>query len=201
MEYNTPLGASLIDKERLIGKPLDRVDGKLKVEGRAKYSYEYLGAGKTAYGVLLTAACGRGKVAFIDTAATEAAAGVLLVWTYKNAPLQADPSPVTLPQLHSANISHNGEAIAVVVAETFEQARAAALLIDVQYETADGAYNFTALIGTALRPPEGVFKPDTKAGDFEANFPASPVQVDVTYTTPDQSHAMMEPHGPTRAMR
>jgi xanthine dehydrogenase YagR molybdenum-binding subunit len=194
MEYDTPLGVSLIDQERLVGKPLDRVDGKLKVEGRAKYSYEYLGTGKTAYGYLLTAGCGKGKVAFIDTEAALAAPGVLLVWTYKNVPRQADPSPETVPQLHSANVMHYGEAIAVVVAESFEEARAASLLIDVKYETADGAYNFSALIGTAIQPPEGMFKPDTKAGDFEANFPAAPVQLDVTYTTPNQSQAMMEPH-------
>ena len=194
MDYDIPLGASLIDKERIVGKSIDRVDGKLKTEGRAKYAYEYLGVGKTAYGVLLTAGCGKGKITAIDTSAADAAAGVLLVWTYKNAPKQADPGPDTLPQLYSANIAANGEAIALVVAKTFEQARAAALSITVQYETADGAYNFSALVGTALRPPDGMFKPDTKAGDFEANFPACPVQIDVTYTTPDQSHAMMEPH-------
>jgi len=194
MDYDTPLDKTLIDRERLVGKPLDRVDGPLKVEGRATYSYEYLGADQAAYGYLLTAGCGKGKVAFIETAKAEAAPGVLLVWTYKNAPQQADPSPQTVPQLRSADIMHNGEAIAVVVAETFEQARAAALMIDVQYETDDGAYNFTALTGTAIRPPDGMFKADTSAGDFDANYPIAPVQLDVTYTTPNQSQAMMEPH-------
>src|SRR5271156_1487204 len=133
MDYDIPLGASLIDKERIVGKSIDRVDGKLKTEGRAKYAYEYLGVGKTAYGVLLTAGCGKGKITAIDTSAADAAAGVLLVWTYKNAPKQADPGPDTLPQLYSANIAANGEAIALVVAKTFEQARAAALSITVQY--------------------------------------------------------------------
>ncbi len=194
MEYNTPIGASLIDHERMVGKPYDRVDGKLKVHGDAKYSYEIREAGDAAYGYLLTAGCGKGKVAFIETAAAEAAPGVLLVWTYKNAPPQADPSEETVPQLRSPDIMHNGEAIAVVVAETFEQARAASLLIDVQYETADGAYNFTALTGTAIKPPDGTFKADTGTGDFEANFPKAEVKVDVTYTTPNQSQAMMEPH-------
>jgi xanthine dehydrogenase YagR molybdenum-binding subunit len=194
MDYDTPLGASLIDQERLVGKPMDRVDGDLKVHGQAVYSYEIREAGDAAYGYLLTAGCGKGRIADIDTTAAEAAPGVLLVWTYKNIPPQADPSPQTVPQMHSADIAHYGEAIAVVVAETFEQARAAALLIDVAYETLDGAYNFSALAGTAIKPPEGMFKPDTAAGDFDAFFPGADVQIDVTYTTPNQSQAMMEPH-------
>jgi len=194
MDYDTPLGESLIDRETLVGTPLNRVDGNLKVSGQATYSYEYQLAEKAAYGVLLTAACGKGKVAFIDTDAAESAPGVLIVWTYKTAPKQADPSPETVPQLYSAEVMHHGEAIALVVAESFEQARAASLLIDVQYETADGAYNFTALTGTAIKPPEGMFKPDTAAGDFDTNFSAAPVQLDATYTTPNQSQAMMEPH-------
>ena len=194
MDHNIPLGDTLIDRERLVGRPLDRVDGRLKVTGAAPYAYEVRAGAAPAYGYLLTAACGKGKVAFIETTRAEAAPGVLLVWTWKNAPAQADPSPQTVPQLRSADVMHNGEAIAVVVAETFEQARDAALMIDVQYETADGAYNFTALTGTAIKPPEGMFKPDTGAGDFEATFATSPVRIDVTYTTPNQSQAMMEPH-------
>jgi xanthine dehydrogenase YagR molybdenum-binding subunit len=194
MEYDTPLGESLIDRQLRVGKPMDRVDGKLKVTGQASYSYEIHPAENAAYGYLVTAACGKGKAAFFETAAAQAAPGVLLVWTHHNAPAQADPSPATVPQLHSADVAHNGEAIALVVAESFEQARAAALLIEVQYETADGAYNFTALTGTAIQPPEGMFKPDTSTGDFDANFDAAPVQIDVTYTTPNQSQAMMEPH-------
>ncbi len=195
MEYDTPIAESLIDHERIVGQPLDRVDGPLKVRGKATYAYEHRDGGPAAYGYILTAGSGKGKAAFIETAAAEAMPGVLLVWTWKNAPEQADPTtPDTVPQLHSADVLHNGEAVALVVAERFEQARAAALAIDIQYETADGAYNFSALSGTGITPPEGMFKPDTKAGDFDAHFPTAPVQLDVTYTTPNQSHAMMEPH-------
>jgi len=194
MDYDTPLGESLIDRERLVGKPIDRVDGALKVHGNATYAYEYREGGEAAYGYLLTASCGKGKISAIETQAAEAAPGVKLVWTYKNVPEQADPSPDTVPQMHSADVMHNGETIAVVVAETFEQARAAALLINVAYENADGAYDFAALTSTATKPPEGMFKPDTGAGDFAAHFPATAVQIDVTYTTPNQSQAMMEPH-------
>jgi xanthine dehydrogenase YagR molybdenum-binding subunit len=194
MDYDTPLGESLIDAERLVGKPLDRVDGALKVRGAATYSHEYREGGEAAYGYLLTAGCGKGKITSIDTAAAQAAPGVLLVWTHENVPAQADPSDDTVPQMHSAEVMHYGETIAVVVAEQFEQARAAALLIDVQYASADGVYDVAAHTETATKPPEGMFKPDTGAGDFDANFPQAPVQLDVTYTTPNQSQAMMEPH-------
>jgi xanthine dehydrogenase YagR molybdenum-binding subunit len=194
MEYDTPIAESLIDRERLVGKPLDRVDGPLKVRGKATYAYEHREGGKAAYGYILSAGSGKGKAAFIETAAAEAMPGVLLVWTWKNAPEQADPTtPNTVPQLSSVAVRHNGEAVALVVAESFEQASAAALAIDIQYETADGAYNFSALAGTGITPPEGIIKPDTQVGDFDTHFPTAPVQLDVTYTTPNQSHAMMEP--------
>jgi xanthine dehydrogenase YagR molybdenum-binding subunit len=194
MDYDTPLDKSLIDAQRLVGQPLDRVDGALKVHGQAAYAYEYREAGQAAYGYLVTAGCGKGRITSIDTKAAEAAPGILLVWTYKTVPAQAAPSPETAPQMHGAEVMHYGETIAVVVAETFEQARAAALSIEAEYEAGDGAYDFAALTGTAAKPPEGMFKPDTAAGDFSTNFSDSPVQIDVTYTTPNQSQAMMEPH-------
>jgi xanthine dehydrogenase YagR molybdenum-binding subunit len=199
MEYNTPEGATPLDQERLVGKPLDRVDGPLKVQGKAPYAYEIREGGDAAYGHILTAGSGKGKIKSIDTTQAESAPGVLLVWTYKSAPKQAEPSPQTVPQLRSADIIHNGEAIALVVAETFEQARAATLMINVTYEDGHGVYDLAANTNHAKKPPEGMFLPDSGAGDFDANFPKSPVQLDVVYTTPDQSQAMMEPHA-SRAM-
>jgi xanthine dehydrogenase YagR molybdenum-binding subunit len=194
MEYDIPEGATPLDNETLVGKPFDRVDGKLKVQGKAPYAYEFREGGDAACGFILTAGSGKAKIVSIDTAQAEASEGVLLVWTYKNAPEQAEPSPKTVPQLRSPDIMHNGEAVALVVAETFEQARAAALTINVQYEDGNGVYDFAANTDKAKKPPEGMFMPDSGAGDFDANFPKSAVQVDAVYTTPDHSQAMMEPH-------
>jgi xanthine dehydrogenase YagR molybdenum-binding subunit len=199
MDYDTPEGTTPIDQERLVGKPSDRVDGPLKVQGKAPYAYEIREGGDAAYGCILTASCGKGKIASIDTAQAESAPGVLLVWTHKNAPKQADPSPKTVPQLRGPEIAHNGEAIALVVAKTFEQARAAALMINVAYEYLEGNYDLSANIDNAAKPPEGMFKPDSGAGDFDTNFGKAPVQLDTLYTTPEQSQAMMEPHA-SRAM-
>jgi xanthine dehydrogenase YagR molybdenum-binding subunit len=193
MDYNIPANATLIDAGILVGTPLDRVDGLAKAQGRVRYSYEYP-VENVAYGYLVTAGSGKATIASIDTAKAEAAPGVRLVWTYRNAPKQAAPSKDTVPQLIGTDIIHYGEAVALVVAETFEQARDAASMVEITYESADGAYNFAALSGTGFKPPEGMFKPDSGAGDFEANFAASPRQTDVHYTTPNQSQAMMEPH-------
>jgi xanthine dehydrogenase YagR molybdenum-binding subunit len=197
MDYDIPVRETPIDDERLTGQPLDRVDGKLKVSGAAPYAYEIRESGDAAYGVLLTAGRGKGRIASIDTTRAEAAPGVLLVWTYKNVPAQAAPSARTVPQLSSDKVMHEGEAIAVVVAEQFEQARDASLLIDVAYEASDGAYDLAANIAKAETPPEGMFKPDSGAGDFDKGFADTTVRVDVTYTTPAQSQAMMEPHAST----
>jgi len=194
MNYDKPEGMTPLDEARLVGQPMDRVDGPVKVRGKAAYAYEVREGGDAAYGFLLTAGSGKGRIAHIDAAQAQVAPGVLLIWTYKNAPAQAEPSPNTVPQLKSAEITHYGEAIAVVVAETFEQARSASLLIKVEYETADGAYDIAEATGLAKKPPEGMFKPDSGAGDFDVNFASAPVQLDVTYTTPIQSQAMMEPH-------
>ena len=79
-----------------------------------------------------------------------------------------------------------------MVAETFEQARAAAALVRVDYTRAkDGRFDLARQKRSAVEPKGD---PDTGAGDFEAGFAAAPVKLDATYTTPDQAHAMMEPH-------
>jgi xanthine dehydrogenase YagR molybdenum-binding subunit len=194
MDFDRPAGESPIDAERLVGKPLNRVEGKLKVQGRAPYAYETHEGAAPAYGFLLTAGAARGRITAMDFAAAESAPGVLLVMTHENRPAQAEPGADTVPQLYSAEIKHHGQAIALVVAEHFEQARAAALMIGVTYETAGGVHDLAANVASAEKPPEGMFIPDVSAGDFDAAFEASPVRIDATYTTPPQSQAMMEPH-------
>ena len=77
----------------------------------------------------------------------------------------------------------------------FEQARAAAQLIRVNYAPANGAFDLAAAKDSAIKPEPSFGGPaDTAVGDFAGAFAAAPVQLDATYTTPDQAHAMMEPH-------
>ena len=92
-------------------------------------------------------------------------------------------------------VDHYHQAVAVVVAETFEQARAAAQLLRVNYERTPGRFDLAAEKDKAITPEPGFGGPaDSAVGDFASAFRAAPVQLDATYSTPDQSHAMMEPH-------
>ena len=206
MDMNAPSARNPIDDNRggLIGKPVNRVDGRLKVTGQAPYAYEVQEApGKPACGFIVGATIAQGTVADIDASAAEKAPGVLLVMTHRNAPKQAPWGPVdakdrfarSTPQLASNAVRYYGEAVAYVVAESFEAARAAAALIRIRYEAAPGEYDMAAAQGKAEKPrDEETQKADSRIGDFEAAFAGAPVQVDATYTTPHHIHAQMEPH-------
>jgi xanthine dehydrogenase YagR molybdenum-binding subunit len=80
-----------------VGLPLDRVDGPLKVTGKAPYAYEYAGQGAVAYGVIVPASIGKGRVVAVDVQDAESAPGVRLVLTKDNAPAQHPFGPVDLP--------------------------------------------------------------------------------------------------------
>src|SRR5260370_4793590 len=80
-----------------IGRPLDRVDGRLKVTGRATYAYEYAAQSGAACGVVVPAAIGKGRILDVDAGEAQRAPGVLLVLTKDNAPPQSPWGPVDLP--------------------------------------------------------------------------------------------------------
>src|SRR5258705_10528573 len=195
MEMNSPVGSNALDAQGVVGKPLNRVDGRLKVTGGARYAYEMQQG--TLYGFVVEASIGKGKIKSIDTRAAERAPGVVLVLTHRNAPAQGTGNHREAhPVLTSPDVSYYGEPIAFVVAETFEQARAAASLVRVDYDRLPGKYALRDNLDQARTPrvDADAVQPDTAVGDFAAAFAAAPVQLDVTYTTPLQSHLMMEPH-------
>lgn len=195
-----------IDENRsgLIGKPMDRVDGRLKVTGKAPYAHEVQEApGNPACGFIVEATISKGRVADIDVSAAEKTPGVLLVMTHRNAPAQAPWGPLdakdrfarAAPQLSNDRVRHYGEAVAFVVAESFEIARSAAALIRIRYEPEPGEYELAAARGKAEKPKDDATqKADSSVGDFEGAFRSAPVQIDATYTTPCHIHAQMEPH-------
>src|SRR5712672_3621734 len=198
MEMNTPLGANALDDDAqgVIGRPLDRVDGRLKVTGGARYAYEFQQAPTTTYGYVVEASIGKGRIKSIDTRAAERAPGVVLVLTHRNAPKQGTGNHREAhPVLTGPEVTRYGEPVAFVVAESFEQARAAAYLVDVKYDRSSGKYALRNNLKEA-RVPQQKDAPaaDSAIGDFAGAFAGAPVQIDVTYTTPLQSHAMMEPH-------
>src|SRR5882672_5467740 len=197
MEMNTPLGANALDDDAqgVIGRPLDRVDGRLKVTGGARYAYEVLQGPATTYGYVVQASIGKGRIKSIDTRAAERAPGVVLVLTHRNAPKQGTGNHHEAhPVLSSPQVSYYGQPVAFVVAETFEQARAAAYLVRVNYDRSPGKYALRDGLDQARAPEGAGAPPDSAVGDFAGAFAAAPLQLDVTYTTPLQSHAMMEPH-------
>jgi xanthine dehydrogenase YagR molybdenum-binding subunit len=196
MRFDSPATSNPVDQLKVIGKPLDRIDGPLKTTGTAPYAYERHDAVQNpAYGVIVGAAIAKGRIASIDLTAVKAAPGILGVVTANNAGRLGKGKYNTAKLLGGPEIEHYHQAIAVVVAETFEQATAAAQLVRVDYVRAAGAFDLAAAKDSAGKPgPERRGMTDTAVGDFAGAFAVAPVQVDETYTTPDQSHAMMEPH-------
>jgi len=197
MIFETPAGINPIDQLKVIGKPTDRIEGPLKTTGTAKYAYEYNEAvSNHAYGYVVGAGIAKGRIKSIDQTKAKAAPGVIAIVTADNAgPTQ--PGKFYADRLLAGPaIDHYHQAIAVVVAETFEQARAAASLLNVRYTKTNGSFDLAAAKDSAPVPKQGPFggTPQTKIGDFAGAFVSAPVTLDQTYTTPDQSHAMMEPH-------
>ena len=197
MQMNNPIGKTPLDDQPngVVGKPLDRVDGRLKVTGGAVYAYEVEQGPRTTYGYVVQASIGKGRIRSIDSRVAEKMPGVLLVLTHLNAPEQGTGNHHEAhPVLVGPDVSYYGEPVAFVVAETFEQARAAAYAVRVSYETAQGNYALPDGLSRAHVPTGSTTPPDSAVGNFEPAFAAAPVRLDVTYTTPLQSHTMMEPH-------
>jgi xanthine dehydrogenase YagR molybdenum-binding subunit len=196
MKFDTPAGSNPIDRQTVIGHPHDRIDGPRKVTGTAPYAYErHDAAPDAAYGWIVGATIAKGRIRAIDSRDAEAAPGVLGIVTAANAgPLKLSGSN-TADLLGGPNIQHYDQAVALVVAESFEQARDAARLVHVDYAPAKGRLDLAEERARARAAPPAFAGPGaTFAGDFDAGFARAAIKVDAVYTTPDQSHMMMEPH-------
>lgn len=200
MKFDTPATTNPIDQLKVVGKPTDRIDGPLKVCGRAPYAYERHDAiPDIAYGAVVGAAIAKGRIASMDVSRAKAAPGVLAVVTAENAGKLTKGRFNTANLLGGPEIQHYHQAVAVVVAQTFEQARAAANLVRVEYVRTKGDFDLKAVKEAAKKPDDP--ESDSDVGDFDAAFAAAPVQLDETYTTPDHGHAMMEPHASIAAWK
>ena len=197
MKFTTPAGPNPTDQQRVIGKPTARIEGPLKTTGQAKYAYEYnKEVSKPAYGYVVGAGIARGRIEAIHQTRAKLSPGVLAIVTAANTGPLRTGLFYTDRLLAGPKIDHYHQAVAIVVAETFEQARAAAALLRIDYVKEEGAFDLAAGKDSAQAPPAGPFSPpaETSVGDFATAFASAPVTLDETYTTPDQSHAMMEPH-------
>lgn len=193
MQFNEPAGQNLFDRATKVGQPHTRIDGPLKVSGRAPYAYErhdVIEGQVIGYPVLATIA--QGTVTRFDLAAAQASPGVIGIVTTLEIPDMPMPSNFQVaPLFGGSEVWHYHQAIAVVVAETFEQARAAANLVRVNYEVTEGTYDLEA---AWAERKEDRSNPVVAVGDFETAFAEAEVTLDEEYHTPGHSHAMMEPH-------
>ena len=195
MKFDSPAGDNLFDRARIVGKSTPRIDGARKVTGTAPYAYERhdVAAGQ-AYGWIVGSAIAKGRIVSMDLAEARAAPGVIaIVAATEHEPVGSSDFNFA-PLFGGREVSHYHQAIACVVAETFEQARAAAGLIRTRYESADGAFDLKAAKPGAPIAMERGEPARSSVGDFDGAFAGSAVTVDETYTTPDEAHAMMEPH-------
>jgi xanthine dehydrogenase YagR molybdenum-binding subunit len=196
MKFEHPATLNPIDQLKVIGLPTDRIDGPLKTTGTAPYAYErHDVVPNQAYGYVVGASIAKGRIASMDLAVAKAAPGVIAIVTAENAGKLGKGQWNTAKLLGGPDIEHYHQAVALVVAETFEEARAAAQLLRVIYVGTRGVFDLATAKDSAFAPEPGFGgPPGTAVGDFNGAFAAAPVKLDATYSTPDHAHAMMEPH-------
>jgi xanthine dehydrogenase YagR molybdenum-binding subunit len=199
----------LIDERHgLIGTSISRVDGALKVTGTATFAAEFPMQG-LLYAALVYSTVPRGRIASLDTTAAEAAPGVVRVMTHRNAPkLNPPPAFMTAPKaaagdglavMQDNEIHWNGQPIAVVLAQTQEQADHAKSLIQCTYQLEEA---LTVFDRAKAHTEPGIFQGEPlllEIGDADAAFKAAPFKVDATYHTPRHNHNAIELHAVTVA--
>ncbi|WP_449117670.1 xanthine dehydrogenase family protein molybdopterin-binding subunit [Pseudomonas viridiflava] len=186
-----------------MGKPVDRVDGKLKVTGGARYAGEYPEDG-LLFGSVVSSTVANGRVLKIDTSDALKVPGVVAILDHTNRPSlasydenyedadSADGSPFR--PLYNDNVLYSGQPLALVVAESLEMARHAGSLIRIEYAQQAHQTDLQAELEQAHDVSSSLPKP---RGNFEAELASSALSVDVTYNTPNEYHNPMEPHAST----
>jgi xanthine dehydrogenase YagR molybdenum-binding subunit len=196
--------AELTAQHRFLGQPVDRLDGHDKVTGAARFSAEYP-VENLAHAALVLSTIPKGLISAIDSSAAEQAPGVIKVITHENAPEMKVPGPMALDPpssgttsvkiLNTDRVSWNGQPVAVVVAETPEQAVHAASLVQLVYKPEAAVTSFEASIPHAKKPESILGEPtEVTKGDPDAAFQAAPHRVDLTFTTPPHNHNAIELH-------
>ena len=189
---------------RYIGKPMSRVDGVAKVTGKAKYAAEFQ-APNLAYGFVVPSTATKGRIKAIDTREAEGAPGVVRVFTHLNAPKlgpkasteEAPPGgsqeeDKSFRALQSDRIFFNRQPVALVVAETYEQARHAARLVEVSYNAERHVTDTEAVRGRARVPKQAA--PAGPRGNPEEAMRNASVKIEAEYRIPIEHHNPMEPH-------
>lgn len=184
-----------------MGAPVARIDGRLKVTGQAPYPAD-VPQHNLAHAVMVTSTIARGTVRSLDLSAARALPGVLDIVSYGDVdgvleePELSTASASSIGPLHQKRIFHDGQIMALVVAETPEIAHHAAQLVSAAYDEEPPAAGFDSE-GAELKDAEG--SGGERAGDFEAAYAAAAVTVDARYETPTQHHNPIELFSTTAA--
>ena len=187
----------------IIGKPISRIDGVLKVTGTAKYAAEF-NQENMVYAFPVRSTIGKGTIVSFDSALAEKSSGVLKVVTHLNAPRlkPIDPKVKTggmlgeqIVPLQDKLVHYFGQYIALVIAETYEQARAAAALVKVNYSKQKHAIDLQSALINGYKPLK-VQGEDAQLneGKTAAVFSATANKINHIYTTSTENHHPMEPH-------
>jgi xanthine dehydrogenase YagR molybdenum-binding subunit len=193
-------------KSSYIGQPVSRVDGPQKVTGAAAYAAEFIVPGH-AHAAIVRSTIANGRIATIDSTLAERAPGVIAVLSHRNSPrLAYRPhkgvvDPIVGERLHvlqSDRVNHQGQPVALVIAETLEQAHHAASLVRITYAREDATTDIahaTPASPTPQQTDQGERRPgETRRGDADAALAAAEVKVDRTYVIPRENHNPMEMH-------
>ena len=196
----------LLHRDGYVGKPMKRVDGELKVRGKATFTAEYE-IENLAYAAIAHSTIAKGEITSIDATEARNSVGVIEVMTYLNAPKMKAPPEFSagdgsdgaacseLPIMQGPSIHWNGEAVAVVIAETQDQAMHAATLVKVEYHEEDAAVCFQSKKKDAEEPgPIMGEDPEVKKGDAEKTLADCTFKVDRIFNTPRNNHNAIEPH-------
>lgn len=186
-----------------IGQPISRADGRAKVTGGARYTAD-IRIPDAAHAAIVHSTIAAGRTISIDTTTAEQAPGVLAVLTHRNMPrMKAVPWSHLRPQgqtylpLQDNKIHYAGQPVALVVAETLDQAAYAGTLIEVEYEIDPPAVFTPQIAKKAIEPPQRMWPLSSSVGDAEKAIAGAAVRINQVYTMPDRHHNQMEPHATT----
>lgn len=200
----------LIGQRGELGRQAPRVDGTAKVQGQARFSAE-VPMENLCYAALVHSTVTRGRIVRLDTSVAEAAPGVLLVITHRNMPRISSPSLISLtdptavgnsnlPILQDGQIHYNGQVVAVVIAETQEQADHAVTLLAIDYAAEPAETRFEDAKSSARVIPSLLIERNhLSLGRAERELARAPRKVDNLYRTQWQNHNAIELHAVTVA--
>src|SRR5438874_507740 len=181
-------------QQRVVGQPLDRIDGPKKVTGTATYAFEHA-IDEVTYAFPVQSTIAKGRIVSVDSSAAQAIPGVILVLTHENAPrLKTQEGERAV--LQSNAVAYRGQFVALVVAETLEVARQGAEAVVVRYEEQPHHVVLRADSSDLYKPDHvnPFYETDTARGDVEAALAAAAVSINHPYTTPAYHNNPLEPH-------